>query len=29
MGTSLIFDKRELDNVFDELMLQTGDVGRH
>lgn len=27
MGTSLIFDKRELDKVFDELMLMNGDVG--
>ena len=27
MGTSLIFDKRELDKIFDELILIGGDVG--
>ena len=27
MGTSLIFDRRELDNLFDEIMLVDGDVG--
>lgn len=27
MGTSLIFDRRELDNLFDEIMLVGGDVG--
>jgi hypothetical protein len=27
MGTSLIFDRLELDNVFDEIMLDAGDVG--
>lgn len=27
MGTSLIFDRRELDILFDEIMLADGDVG--
>jgi hypothetical protein len=27
LGTSLIFDKRELDKIFDELILMGGDVG--
>ena len=27
MGTSLIFDRIELDKLFDAIMLQDGDVG--
>jgi hypothetical protein len=27
MGTSMIFDKFELDSIFDQLMIGVGDVG--
>ena len=27
MGTSMVFDRRELDSVFDQIMLVGGDVG--
>lgn len=27
MGTSMVFDRNELDTVFDQLMLVGGDVG--
>jgi hypothetical protein len=27
MGTSMVFDRYELDSVFDQIMLAAGDVG--
>jgi hypothetical protein len=27
MGTSVIFDRHELDSIFDEIMISDGDVG--